>query len=210
MMLDTHRGQVFYFSPEKLAALKEEASPPNATKNKKTSASSTNGGASCCNGDDDETVPAWISTNDAVSALLWRTVMAVQNPIESLPVGDAAADPVSAFAIAIDARRRTDPPVHPKALGCFLAYVGVEMPIRAMLTGPLADVAVAIRRAVARAGSRAYTDEVVALVHGLEDLDRLVVKAFTDVPGYHCVQTSVSVMRIYLSIYMLLLSWSEV
>lgn len=173
-MSDTHRGQVFYFAPERLDALKKEAWPHNAT------AKSTNGNGG-------EGHPRWISTNDAVTALLWRTVMAVQNPVESL--GDA--DPTSTFAIAIDARSRFDPPVHPRTLGCFLAYVGVEMPIRKMLTGPLADIAIEIRKDVAKAGI-GYADELVSIADGLTDVDRFLVKAFADVPGYNCVQTSVS------------------
>ncbi|KAK7739764.1 hypothetical protein SLS53_005734 [Cytospora paraplurivora] len=163
----------FHFTPEALAALKAEASPRNATNPSPTD-------------------PKYISTNDALSALLWRTVMAVQNPIESL--GDA--DPVSAFAIAIDGRMRTNPPVHPQTQGCFLEYVGVELPIRGILTGKLADIAIAIRKSVARA-DKEWTDDVVALVDTLEDVNRITAKAFTDVPGYHCVQTSWVEFRIY-------------
>lgn len=168
MTSETHRGQIFYFSSEALAALKADASPDKVTNPSPSD-------------------PKWISTNDALSALLWRTVMAVQNPIESL--GDA--DPISAFAIAIDGRSRTDPPVHPRTLGCFLEYVGVEMPIRKMLTCELADIAVEVRKSVAKADKN-YSDDVIALVDKLEDVDRIIPKAFTDVPGFNCVQTSVS------------------
>lgn len=73
-----HRGQIFYFSEASLESLKAEASPANAT------------------GSHDQ---QWVSTNDALSALLWRTVMAVQNPLETLE-----GDPTSVFNIAIDAR----------------------------------------------------------------------------------------------------------
>lgn len=167
MLSNTHRGQVFHFSREALDALKAEAAPGNATSPSPTD-------------------PGYISTNDALSALVWRTVMAVQNPLESL----GGADPASAFALAIDGRSRTSPPVHPQTQGCFLEYVGVELPIRRMLAGRLADIALAIRRSVA-AADREWTDDVVALVDRLEDVDRIVPKAFTDVPGYNCVQTSV-------------------
>lgn len=91
-----HRGQVFYLSPEALRSLKAVADPARAR----------------------QPVPAgttWISTNDALSALLWRTVMAVQFPLEELH-----DDPTSTFNIALDGRSRTNPPVHPKTVGCFL------------------------------------------------------------------------------------------
>ncbi|KAL4913545.1 hypothetical protein BDW62DRAFT_214113 [Aspergillus aurantiobrunneus] len=92
MLSPSHRGQVFYFSSESLAALKAESLPAHAT---------------------EPSDQSWISTNNALSALVWRTVMA-----------------------------RTDPKVHPDTLGCFLEYVAVSMLIRKMLsTLNLADLA---------------------------------------------------------------------
>ncbi|RDW67450.1 uncharacterized protein DSM5745_09316 [Aspergillus mulundensis] len=164
MLSQSHRGQVFYFSKESLAALKAEASPANATQ---------------------PTDQSWVSTNDALSALLWRTVMAVQSPLETLE-----GDPVSTFNIAIDGRARTSPKVHPDTLGCFLEYVAIKLPIRKIL-GELniADLAIQIRKAIIRA-DESFTDDVVALVDKLEDVDRLVPTAFLDVPGFNCIQTS--------------------
>ncbi|KAF4760295.1 hypothetical protein N7455_012731 [Penicillium solitum] len=167
----SHRGQVFYFSPESLAALKAEASPVNAT---------------------EPSDQKWISTNDALAALLWRTVMAVQSPLDTLE-----GDPVSVFNIAIDGRQRTDPKLHPATLGCFLEYVAVSVPIRRMLsTMSLADLATEIRKAILRADQQ-FTDDVVALVEQLEDVDRLVPTAFLDVPGFNCVLTSWVNFKLY-------------
>jgi hypothetical protein len=171
MLSPDHRGQVFYFSPAALAALKAEASPANATE------------------PSDQT---WISTNDALSALLWRTVMAVQSPLDSLE-----GDPVSVFNIAVDGRLRTDPPVHLHTLGCFLEYVAVSAPIRKMLgSASLADLAILIRKALRRVDGQ-FTDDVMALVEKLEDVDRLVPTAFLDVPGFNCVQTSWANFELY-------------
>lgn len=149
MLSNAHRGQVFYFSPSVLATLKEKATPRDAS----------------------DASNSWISTNDALSALLWRTVMATQNPVDSL----GEANPVSSFAIAIDGRLRTDPPVHPRTMGCFLEYFAVEMPIRKMLTCELFEIALEIRRSISMADKN-WTDDIVTLVDGLEDVDRLVVK----------------------------------
>lgn len=171
MLSPDHRGQVFYFSPEALAALKADASPAHATQ---------------------PTDQAWISTNDAISALLWRTVMAVQSPLDTLE-----GDPVSVFNIAIDGRRRTDPPVHPETQGCFLESVAVSAPIRAMLsTLSVADLAVQIRKAILRADKH-FTDDVVALTEKLEDVNRIVLTAFLDVPGFNCCQTSWVTFELY-------------
>lgn len=164
MASPNHRGQIFYFSPESLVALKADASPTNAT-----------------NPSDHQ----WISTNDALSALLWRTVMAVQSPLETLE-----GDPMSVFNIAIDGRQRTDPKLHPATLGCFLEYVAVSLPIRKILsTLNLADLAIEIRKAILGADKQ-FTDDVVTLVEQLEDVDRLVPTAFLDVPGFNCVLSS--------------------
>ncbi|KAJ5170012.1 Transferase [Penicillium coprophilum] len=167
----SHRGQVFYFSPESLAALKEEASPNNAT---------------------EPSDQKWISTNDAIAALLWRTVMAVQSPLETLE-----GDPVSVYNIAIDGRQRTDPTLHPETLGCFLEYVSISAPVREMLsTLNLADLATKIRKAILGANEQ-FTDDVVALVEQLEDVDRLAPTAFLDVPGFNCVLTSWVNFKLY-------------
>lgn len=120
-----------------------------------------------------------------MSALLWRTVMAVQFPLDKLE-GDAT----SVFHIAIDGRLRTNPPVHERTLGCFLEYVAIKLPIRRMLKSlSLADIAVEVRKAIQKADEE-FTDDVTVLVEKVEDVDRLVPTAFLDVPGFNCVQSS--------------------
>ncbi|KAF4452076.1 hypothetical protein F53441_5007 [Fusarium austroafricanum] len=167
MLSTTFRGQVFYFSPSSLAALKAEASPSNATK---------------------PTDQTWVSTNDAFSALMWRTAVAVQAPIRSLKDDE---NPPFFFGIAVDGRKRTDPPVHPQTLGCFLQYICVSAPIREILGSlSLADLAVLIRKEVSLRLSNQFTDDVVTLVDQLEDVTRLVPTAFLDVLGKSSVQTS--------------------
>ncbi|KAH8665440.1 hypothetical protein BGZ61DRAFT_538790 [Ilyonectria robusta] len=125
-MSSDHRGQVFYLSPESLKVLKAEASPNNASK-----------------------IPdqSWVSTNDALSTLLWRTVMAVQNPFETLE-----GDLMSVFNIAIDGQPRTDPPVHP----ALWAASWTLLMLKALI---LAD--------------KQFTGDVVALVEALDNVDRI-------------------------------------
>ncbi|KAL0932082.1 enoyl- hydratase isomerase family [Colletotrichum truncatum] len=164
MLSENHRGQVFYFSPESLARLKAEASPQNATV---------------------PTKQTWISTNDALAALLWRTVMAVQSPLETLE-----GDPVSVFNIAVDGRQRTDPPVHPDTMGCFLGYVAASAPIRKIIgSANLADLAIMVREALLRADNQ-FVDDVTTLIDSLEDINRILPTALLDVPGNNCILTS--------------------
>ncbi|RDW66612.1 hypothetical protein BP5796_09361 [Coleophoma crateriformis] len=158
MASKNHRGQVFYFSPEMLQALKKEAWPDKARAS---------------------TTQKWISTNDALSALLWRTVMAVHFPLETLE-----GDSVSTFNIAIDGQSRTNPPVHPQTLGCFLEYVALSLPIREILSSmSLADE---------------WTDDITTLIDKhVVDVDRVVPTAFLDVPGFNCVQSSGANFALY-------------
>ncbi|KAI1759530.1 transferase family-domain-containing protein [Hypoxylon sp. FL1150] len=171
MVSKEHVGQVFYFSPENLKKLKADASPANTT---------------------EPTEVTYISTNDAISALMWRSVMAAQFPVEELK-----DDPTSIFNIAIDGRMRTDPPVHPRVLGNWLGWVVQQMSIRKMLTtANLADVAAVIRKAMLGLSDQ-YVDDLSALFESVEDVNRVVATAFLDVPGFNCVQTSWVGLELY-------------
>ncbi|RAL00831.1 uncharacterized protein BO80DRAFT_425232 [Aspergillus ibericus CBS 121593] len=171
MLSKNHRAQVFYFSPEALSALKAEASPANAT---------------------EPTEVSWVSTNDALSALLWRTVMAVQWPLEQLE-----GDPVSLFNIALNGRLRTDPPVHPDTLGCFLEYIGVSMPVRKMLgSASLADLAALIRQELQRLDGQ-FTDDVITLIEGLDDIRKIFPASLVDLPGFNCMLSSWIGFKLY-------------
>lgn len=118
--------------------------------------------------------------------------MKVQWPWEILE-----GDPISVFNIAIDGRLRTEPPVHPDTLGCFLEYVAVSVPIRKIVGSTnIADLAILIRKAILKADKQ-FTDDLVALIEKLEDVDRLVPTAFLDVPGFNCVQTSWINFKLY-------------
>lgn len=172
MVSPSHRAEVFYFSPQALAQLKADASPSFATR-------------------PSEDVK-WISTNDALSALLWRTVMEVQHPLDELD-----GDPTSIFNIAIDGRARTNPPSPPDMLGCFTAYVCTSLGIRTMLTSlNLSDIATAVRKAVNTAGP-GYTNDIIALLEKVPDVNQITATAFLDVPGHYCVQTSWAGFKMY-------------
>ncbi|KAI1370551.1 transferase family-domain-containing protein [Hypoxylon crocopeplum] len=171
MISKEHVGQILYFSPENLSKLKADASPANAT---------------------EPTDVTYVSTNDAISALMWRSVMSAQFPVE-----DLKEDPVSIFNIAIDGRARTDPPVHPRVLGNWLGWVAQKMEIRKMLTtANLADVAAVIRKAMLGLNDQ-YVDDLSALFESVEDVNRVVATAFLDVPGFNCVQTSWVNLELY-------------
>lgn len=169
MMSPSHRGQVFYFSPEALAAIKKAADPANAT---------------------EVTGHSWVSTNDAFSALVWRATLDVQVPLDTLQDGEHPED-MTHFAIAVDCRKRTDPPVHPRALGCWLSYITVMAPIRKVLTRyNLADLAGLVRLEVQNRLDNQFTDRYAAIVDSLEDVTRLVPQAYFNLMGKSVILTS--------------------
>ncbi|KAL4757289.1 uncharacterized protein BDW70DRAFT_153493 [Aspergillus foveolatus] len=115
---------------------------------------------------------SWISTNNALLALAWRTLMAVQSPLETLE-----GDRVSTFNVAIDGQPPTSQEFHPNKLGCFLEYVSISVPIIKILGEQ-------------NIAHLALPDDVVALANKLEGVDLLVPTAFLDAPGFSYVQTS--------------------
>ncbi|KAL0936425.1 enoyl- hydratase isomerase family [Colletotrichum truncatum] len=172
-----HHGHIFYFSPESLAALKKDASPSNAKLFK------TKEGA----------LPPYITTNDAISALLWRATMSAQQGPKFRSATEDSTPSPSIVGIALDARRRAGVPVHKHTLGNILGFAPAILDIREVIAEDsevsLADLAIAVRQAVAKTEG-AYLDSVTALVERLQDVRRLTATMFLDTPGNYMNQSS--------------------
>ncbi|KAF2087453.1 hypothetical protein K490DRAFT_65840 [Saccharata proteae CBS 121410] len=163
-----HRSQIFYFSPEKLAQLKAECNPSNAT-----SVTAEK--------------PKFISTNDALTGLVWQTVMKAQHPKEEL---DHRMDRKSTMAVSVDTRMRTEPPVHPLTIGNFYVVVNSQMDMRNIITtANPADMACAVRHAVSRAKKGLY-DDMCSLIEKLDHYGKMAPSAFLDLPGDNITQTT--------------------
>ncbi|KAK7425720.1 hypothetical protein QQZ08_007819 [Neonectria magnoliae] len=170
-----HHGHVFYFPPpENLAALKAEASLANAKLLK------------------DEELPAFTSTNDALTALIWRSTMIAQHPELSTPKIDfepPATGPCQ-VAIALDARRRAGVSVHKHTIGNILGFSPAMLDLNKVINeASLADLAIIVRRALVKAEDT-YLDELITVVDRLEDVTRLAPVVFLDMPGAHIIQSS--------------------
>ncbi|KAI1855895.1 hypothetical protein JX265_011978 [Neoarthrinium moseri] len=163
---DGHVGQIFYFSEESLKRRKEDAYPHGLT--------------------DGE--PSYISTNDALSVLAWRSVMAAQFPIQ-----DIEGDPITAFTLSVDGRYRLEPPINAGTLGCFLVFLEVKTSLQKMLeTKDVGHLAVLLRKAILNANNYpgGFTNDMITLVDRLENPALLVPGAFLDSPGLCCSQTT--------------------
>lgn len=173
---DGHVGQIFYFSKESLEQLKKDAYPQNPQP-----------------GD-----PAYISTNDALTALAWRSVMAAQYPPDKIK-----GDEVSVFNMAVDGRLRIQPPIDEGTLGSFVEFIEVKMPLRRMLEGgenSVAEIALLLRKAIQNMNEEfqgSFTNDVIELINGLDDVRFLSPTAFLDCPGLSCSQTSWAKFELY-------------
>lgn len=166
---EEHVGQIFYFSKEALEQLKKNAYPQNPQP-----------------GD-----TAYISTNDALTALAWRSVMAAQYPPDKIK-----GDEVSVFNMAVDGRLRIQPPIDEGTLGSFVEFIEVNMPLRRMLDGgenSVAEIALLLRKAIRNMNEEfqgSFTNDIIKLINGLDDVRFLSPTAFLDCPGLSCSQTS--------------------
>ncbi|KAM0351010.1 hypothetical protein ACHAPU_002788 [Fusarium lateritium] len=165
-------GHVFYFSPEKLQALKELAAPSNAKLFKGS-----------------DKMASFISTNDALSALIWRCTMLAQHKDsegEDRPKGN------SMIGHALDCRRRTNQTVHKYTIGNILGFAPAIMDIESVLDEEkvsLADIALIVRGAINKS-NEGYLDSVGAMVERAVNTSRFVPTFFLDMPGAHGLMSS--------------------
>ncbi|KAL1868529.1 hypothetical protein Daus18300_005963 [Diaporthe australafricana] len=171
-----HVGQIFYFSKESLQQLKKDVYPHGSQP-----------------GD-----PTYISTNDALTALAWRSIMAAQYPPDKVK-----GDEVSVFNMAVDGRLRIQPPIDEGTLGSFVEFIEVKMPLRKLLDtsgNSVAEIALLIRKAILdmdKSFEGAFTNDVIKLINDLEDVRFLSPSAFLDCPGLSCSQTSWAKFELY-------------
>jgi len=160
---------VFFFSDESLERLKKAATKAhrNSSTNGVTNGAinvATNGHKNGLNGTHD----AWISTNDALCALMWCSITSARKAagIES---------PYSMFNMALNGRSRLNPPMSldftgnvvfvTKAFKSF-EYLTSSEPSR------LADAALVIRNSVIEIDDKKIKD-VISIVRGVDDIGRL-------------------------------------
>ena len=171
--LKTTQSAIFYFSRPTLAALKAAASPQNCTRSPPPDVK-------------------WISTNDAINALVWRSVMAA-----SYAANRISADALTSLSLAVDGRARSDPPLPPDWLGNATMYSRADSPLSTLLApNNLADLAVTVRKSVAKVDS-AHIKNVIQLLTSLLDISLVVPYCMGDLFGTHAIGTTWWSMSLY-------------
>jgi trichothecene 3-O-acetyltransferase len=177
-----HHAHVFRFSPESIQKLKAECSPANVRVLKSLVP--------------EDKLPKFVSTNDVLTALLWRSAQRAEQADHAAYNG---TETPSVVMVALDARRRTHVPVHKHTLGNIVGYSPAILPISQVLNSAeatLADLACLIRLGVDKCGST-YYDEVAHYIENMDDVNRLAGTAFLDMPGKNVLQSNWSEFDYY-------------
>lgn len=143
---ETHRARVYRLTPEALAELKNDCTEPGMP---------------------------WISTNDAVTALIWHSVIRAQVDPTELPKST-----ISHHIVNVDLRLRSDPPLPKRSLGCPMSYARPGMPLGELVGTPnFASIARAIRSEVNKRDPD-YVDSVVTLLDTIPGYDQVVSASY--------------------------------
>ncbi|KAI4729113.1 hypothetical protein E4T49_03084 [Aureobasidium sp. EXF-10728] len=163
----SHHAHVFRFSAEAIAALKAECAPSNVQLLKNQAALTP--------------LPGFISTNDALIALLWRSIQRAQHTDAS----EIAPDKISLCQLALDTRRRAYEDVHPHTLGNIIGFTATTLRLSEVVSPEktsLADLAVMVRMAVNKSGKQ-YHDELAYYIENMDNAGCLAGTCFLDMPG---------------------------
>ncbi|EKG16269.1 Transferase [Macrophomina phaseolina MS6] len=163
------RTCTFSFSPAALALLKASASPRAGS-------------------------GKWISTNDALMALMWRCIVRArsggrhlfENPDEST------------LMAAMNVRSKLSPPIPPNHLGNVVLYGLTDMSIDALIAPetPLSTIASAVRESMQRYSDPAFLEDAVKLAASIPDISSLAL-AFPTWMAENVVPSSLASLPIY-------------
>ena len=165
--------EVFHISPASIKALKAAATPIVETE---THAKE----------------PLWVSTNDAVSALIWRSLT-----VATYEGTEYKDEPLSCCQVAVNGRPKMGPPLPPDYFGCALMFGTNYLPISSVLVpGSLSTMALMIRQSIMKV-TAPYIESVIATIRNVPDYRRFIPTSFVDLLGRDTVQTSWSAFPLY-------------
>lgn len=133
--------------------------------------------------------PAWISSGDALVALIWRCIMRARCPPAANRSTSLRKD--SIVTVAIDGRKLLTPPILTSYIGNVVFCCMTSLPLGILLspTTTLAETAVAIRRNVDLAKKDKVLDDSASLAATIPAVSSLKI-AFKDFLGVDLITTS--------------------
>ena len=167
------KTEIFYFSPSALTSLKESASPKHASSPQ-----------------NDYT---YTSTNIALSALIWRSIMVATYHSETPP-----PETQSTFCSPLDARRRTHPPLSEDLIASAWCFQCSHLPMTTLLNPDfnLADTALIIRKSTDGINT-AYINSLISMIDSIPNPAQLIPVAFLDVLKTSAMLTSWATFPLY-------------
>lgn len=157
-----HTSCIFAFTPDALKKLKEEASPEG---------------------------PEWISSGDALMAMLWRSIMLARFPSEASDAAQSTKE--SIVTVAVDGRKYLRPPLPSSYIGNVVFCCMTKLSIGDLFSPntSLADLALRIRRNVEATKQQGVLEEALSLAASIPDVSSLRF-AFQDFFGADLITTS--------------------
>lgn len=139
--------------------------------------------------------PEWVSSGDALVALLWRSIMRARFP--SHPSA-AQIGKESIVTVAIDGRKVLSPPLPTLYSGNVVFCCMTRSPMDALLSPKtsLKETALSIRRNVEAAKKQAVLEDAIRLASSIPDVSSLKI-AFKDFLGADLITTSWMEMSFY-------------
>ena len=164
---------VFHISPASVKALKVAVTPII-----KTSA--------------DTKEPMWVSTNDAITALIWRSLI-----VATYSGTDYNDEPMSCCQVAVNARPKMSPPLPANHFGCALTFGTSDLPISSILTAEsLPVMALMVRQSIMKVNST-YIESLIAMMRRTPDYRRLLFRSGGELLGRDTVMTSWAAFPLY-------------
>lgn len=154
-LTQTLKTQIFHISPASISALKELASLRN------TSTS--------------QAEYSWISTNTAISALVWRYNMAATYAHEH-PIPNT----LSVFSSALNARKRMIPPLALDLLASAFCFQDYGLPTKSLLEANLADIALVVRKGTDKVDA-CDINALISMIDSVSNPALLMPLAYTDI-----------------------------
>ena len=123
----------------------------------------------------------WISTNNALCALVWSSATAARKLGKDVPY--------SMFNMVVDGRARMDPPMSSEYIGnvVFVTTRSI-LPIPSLDVANIADTALNIRESVLAINNEVIKDKIAAVM-GVDDIGRLAPRGYSS-QGRHLACTS--------------------
>ena len=134
--------------------------------------------------------PEWVSSGDALVALLWRSIMRARFPPEILDAAQAAKE--SMVSVAVDGRKLRSLQIPPSYIGSVIFCSMTRLPMGVLLSPKtsLADTALMIRRNLEAAKDQQILEDAISLASSIPDVRSLKSAYFQDFFGADLITSS--------------------